>query len=111
MVEPIVQFKDVHKSYGDFEVLKGIDINIGPTKEKSINGPTEYGKTTNITMLMKLEEPTVGDIIVEDTNIWKMERASKMVPANDKNLSTIRGEIGMVIQHFNLFPHMTIIDN
>src|SRR5699024_12238999 len=60
---------------------------------------------------MTLEEPTAGDIIVEDTNLWKMERAGKMVPANDKHLRSIRGEIGMVFQHFNLFLHMTIIDN
>src|SRR5699024_9883195 len=69
------------------------------------------GKTTIIRMLMTLEEPTAGDIIVEDTNLWKMERSGKMVPANDKHLRSIRGEIGMVFQHFNLFPHMTIIDN
>src|SRR5699024_7955915 len=74
-------------------------------------GPSGSGKTTIIRMLTTLEEPTAGDIIVEDTNLWKMERAGKMVPANDKHLRSICGEIGMVFQHFNLFPHMTIIDN
>src|SRR5699024_8642988 len=111
MVEPIVQFKDVHKSFGDFEVLKGIDLNISPSEKICIIGPSDSGKTTIIRMLMTLEEPTAGDIIDEDTNLWKMERAGKMVPANDKHLRSIRGEIGMVFQHFNLFPHMTIIDN
>ena len=111
MVEPIVQFKDVHKSFGDFEVLKGIDLNIAPSEKICIIGPSGSGKTTIIRMLMTLEEPTAGDIIVEDTNLWKMERSGKMVPANDKHLRSIRGEIGMVFQHFNLFPHMTIIDN
>src|SRR5699024_9033283 len=111
MVEPIVQFKDVHKSFGDFEVLKGIDLNIALSEKRYIIVPTSSGKSMIIRMLMTLEEPTAGDIIVEDTNLWKMERAGKMVPANDKHLRSIRGEIGMVFQHFNLFPHMTIIDN
>src|SRR5699024_6547259 len=111
MVEPSVQFKDVHKSFGDFEVLKGIDLNIAPSEKICIIGPSGSGKTTIIRMLMTLEEQTAGDIIVEDTNLWKMERAGIMVMANDKNFRSIRGEIGMVFQHFNLFPHMTIIYN
>src|SRR5690625_14860 len=111
MVEPIVKFRDVHKSFGDFEVLKGIDLNIAPSEKICIIGPSGSGKTTIIRMLMTLEEPTSGDIIVEDTNLWKMERAGKMVPANEKHLRQVRSDIGMVFQHFNLFPHMTILDN
>src|SRR5690625_4188485 len=111
MVEPIVKFRDVHKSFGAFEVLKGIDLNIAPSEKICIIGPSGSGKTTIIRMLMTLEEPTSGDIIVEDTNLWKMERAGKMVPANEKHLRKVRSDIGMVFQHFNLFPHMTILDN
>ena len=111
MAEPIVKFKDVHKSFGDFEVLKGIDLNIAPSEKICIIGPSGSGKTTIIRMLMTLEEPTAGDIIVEGTNLWKMERGSDLVPANEKHLREVRGEIGMVFQHFNLFPHMTILDN
>lgn len=111
MAEPIVQFKDVQKSFGDFEVLKGIDLDIAPSEKICIIGPSGSGKTTIIRMLMTLEEPTDGDIIVEDTNLWKMERGSEMVPANEKHLRAVRGDIGMVFQHFNLFPHMTILDN
>lgn len=111
MVEPIVQFKDVHKSFGEFDVLKGIDLNIAPSEKICIIGPSGSGKTTIIRMLMTLEEPTSGDIYVNDANLWKMERAGKMVPANEKHLRQVRGDIGMVFQHFNLFPHMTILDN
>lgn len=111
MTEPIVQFKDVHKSFGDFEVLKGIDLNIAPSEKICIIGPSGSGKTTIIRMLMTLEEPTSGDIFVDDINLWKMERRSQMVPANEKHLRAVRGDIGMVFQHFNLFPHMTILDN
>lgn len=111
MVKPIVTFKDVHKSFGNFEVLKGIDLNIAPSEKICIIGPSGSGKTTIIRMLMTLEEPTSGDILVEGENLWKMPRGDKLVPANEKHLRNIRGDIGMVFQHFNLFPHMTILDN
>lgn len=111
MGQPIVTFKDVHKSFGDFEVLKGIDLNIAPAEKICIIGPSGSGKTTIIRMLMTLEEPTSGDIIVDGTNLWKMEHNGKMVRANEKHLRAVRGNIGMVFQHFNLFPHMTILEN
>lgn len=109
--EPIVRFKNVHKSFGDFEVLKGIDLDIRPSEKLAVIGPSGSGKTTIIRMLMTLEEPTSGDIIVKDQNLWKMEKKGEIVPANEKHLSKVRGDIGMVFQHFNLFPHMTILEN
>lgn len=109
--QPIVKFRDVHKSFGDFEVLKGIDLDIAPSEKICIIGPSGSGKTTIIRMLMTLEEPTAGNIFVEDTNLWKMSRNGKSIPANEKHLRKVRGDIGMVFQHFNLFPHMTILNN
>ncbi|MFC2947860.1 ectoine/hydroxyectoine ABC transporter ATP-binding protein EhuA [Virgibacillus sediminis] len=111
MTEPIVQFKDVHKSFGDTKVLKGIDLDIFPAEKVAVIGPSGSGKTTIIRMLMTLEEPTSGDIIVDGQNLWKMEKDGKEVKANEKHLREIRGDIGMVFQHFNLFPHMTILEN
>lgn len=111
MVEPIVQFKDVHKSFGETKVLTGIDLNVAPAEKICIIGPSGSGKTTIIRMLMTLEEPTAGDIIVEDTNLWKVKKGNKVIPASDKHLRSIRSDIGMVFQHFNLFPHMSILDN
>ncbi|HLR64754.1 MAG TPA: amino acid ABC transporter ATP-binding protein [Pseudogracilibacillus sp.] len=111
MTKPIVQYKDVHKSFGDFEVLKGIDLNIAPAEKICIIGPSGSGKTTIIRMLMTLEEPTSGDIIVDGTNLWKMEKNGRMARANEKHLRQVRSDIGMVFQHFNLFPHMTILKN
>lgn len=111
MAEPIVTYKDVHKSFGDVEVLKGIDLNIYPAEKVAVIGPSGSGKTTIIRMLMTLEQPTAGDIIVDGHNLWKMEKNGKIVHANDKHLRSIRGDIGMVFQHFNLFPHMTILEN
>lgn len=111
IVKPIVTYKDIHKSFGDLEVLKGIDLDIRPGEKVAVIGPSGSGKTTIIRLLMTLEEPTSGDIYVEDKNLWKMERGDKMVNANEKHLRAIRGDIGMVFQHFNLFPHMTVLEN
>ncbi|MFA1821854.1 ectoine/hydroxyectoine ABC transporter ATP-binding protein EhuA [Virgibacillus oceani] len=111
MTEPIVEFKDVHKSFGDVKVLKGIDLEIKPAEKIAVIGPSGSGKTTIIRMLMTLEVPTAGDIIVDGVNLWKMEKNGKMVKANEKHLRDVRGDIGMVFQHFNLFPHMTILEN
>ncbi|GEN56615.1 ectoine/hydroxyectoine ABC transporter ATP-binding protein EhuA [Halolactibacillus alkaliphilus] len=111
MTKPIVEYKDVHKSFGDVEVLKGIDLDIFPAEKIAVIGPSGSGKTTIIRMLMTLEEPTDGDIIVDGKNLWKMEKNGKMVEADEKHLREIRGDIGMVFQHFNLFPHMTILEN
>ncbi|WP_255584824.1 ectoine/hydroxyectoine ABC transporter ATP-binding protein EhuA [Virgibacillus saliphilus] len=111
MLEPIVQFKDVHKSFGDVKVLTGIDLDIKPAEKVAVIGPSGSGKTTIIRMLMTLETPTSGDIIVDGVNLWKMEKNGKMVQANEKHLREVRDNIGMVFQHFNLFPHMTILKN
>ncbi|WP_010529345.1 ectoine/hydroxyectoine ABC transporter ATP-binding protein EhuA [Lentibacillus jeotgali] len=111
MTEPIVQYQDVHKSFGDTEVLTGIDLDIKPAEKVAVIGPSGSGKTTIIRMLMTLEEPTSGDIIVDGKNLWHMEKNGGLVPADEKHLRQVRGDIGMVFQHFNLFPHMTILDN
>ncbi|TDQ36417.1 ectoine/hydroxyectoine ABC transporter ATP-binding protein EhuA [Aureibacillus halotolerans] len=111
MTEPIVKFQDVHKSFGELEVLKGIDLEINPGEKVSIIGPSGSGKTTIIRMLMTLEKPTSGKIIVDGDYLWHMEKNGKIVEANEKHLRQVRGNIGMVFQHFNLFPHMTIMQN
>src|SRR5699024_1897071 len=111
MTEPIVKYIDVYKSFGDVKVLKGINLDIMPGEKVAVIGPSGSGKTTIIRMLMTLEEPTSGDIIVDNVNLWKEERGGKQVRAKEKHLRKVRGDIGMVFQHFNLFPHMTILDN
>src|SRR5699024_1107448 len=110
-VEPIVKYQDVHKSFGDVEVLKGINLEIKSGEKVAVIGPSGSGKTTIIRMLMTLEQPTAGKIIVDGNYLWHMEKNGKLVPANEKHLRQVRGEIGMVFQHFNLFPHMTILEN
>ncbi|MCF3944601.1 ectoine/hydroxyectoine ABC transporter ATP-binding protein EhuA [Oceanobacillus sp. APA_J-5(13-2)] len=107
----MVQYRDVCKSFGDVEVLKGINLDINPAEKVAVIGPSGSGKTTIIRLLMTLEEPTSGDIVVDGKNLWKMEKNGDMVRANENHLRNVRGDIGMVFQHFNLFPHMTILEN
>lgn len=109
--EPIVKYRDVTKSYGEFHVLKGINLDIYPGEKIAVIGPSGSGKTTIIRMLMTLEEPTSGDILVNGTNLWRIDKKGSQVRANEKHLREVRGDIGMVFQHFNLFPHMTILEN
>ena len=110
-MKPIVQYKEIHKSFGDTHVLKGINLDINPTEKLAIIGPSGSGKTTIIRLLMTLEEPSDGDITVDGTNLWKIEAGGKEKKANEKHLSKVRNDIGMVFQHFNLFPHKTILEN
>ncbi|WP_077618428.1 ectoine/hydroxyectoine ABC transporter ATP-binding protein EhuA [Bacillus sinesaloumensis] len=111
MADPIVTYKDVTKSFGEVDVLKGINLDIAPAEKIALIGPSGSGKTTIIRLLMTLEEPTSGVIEVSGQNLWQMERKGELVRANEKHLRQIRGDIGMVFQHFNLFPHMTILEN
>src|SRR5690625_6538255 len=106
--EPIVKYQDVHKSFGDVEVLKGINLTIDPAEKVAVIGPSGSGKTTIIRMLMTLEEPTSGDIIVDGVKLWKMEKNGKMVRANEKHLRQIRGDNGMGMQLFTLVARKTI---
>ncbi|SDM50832.1 ectoine/hydroxyectoine ABC transporter ATP-binding protein EhuA [Sediminibacillus halophilus] len=111
MAKPIAVYNDVHKSFGDVEVLKGIDLEIAPAEKVALIGPSGSGKTTIIRMLMTLEQPTSGTIVVDGQYLWHMEKNGELVPANEKHLRQVRGDIGMVFQHFNLFPHMSILEN
>ncbi|MDQ0209208.1 ectoine/hydroxyectoine ABC transporter ATP-binding protein EhuA [Alkalicoccobacillus murimartini] len=111
MTQPIVQFKGIKKSFDELEVMKDFTLDVDPGEIVSIIGPSGSGKTTIIRMLMTLEKPSGGDIIVEGENLWKMESKGKMVPADEKHLRKVRSNVGMVFQHFNLFPHMTILRN
>jgi len=92
--------KNLHKSFGKLEVLKGIDCHILEKEVVVVIGPSGSGKSTFLRCLNKLEEPTSGEIIVDG------------IPLNSEiNVNAIRREVGMVFQRFNLFPHMTAIQN
>jgi polar amino acid transport system ATP-binding protein len=108
---PIIAYENIKKKYGDVEVLKGVNLNIGNGEKVALIGPSGSGKTTIIRMLMTLEKPTSGFIKVDGRQLWHKEVNGKLVPSDEKHLREIRTNIGMVFQHFNLFPHMTILRN
>jgi general L-amino acid transport system ATP-binding protein len=97
----MVEIIDMHKWFGDFHVLQGIDLTVQKKERIVICGPSGSGKSTLIRCINRLEEHQKGRIIVDGTELTN----------NIKNIEKIRAEVGMVFQHFNLFPHLTIVDN
>ena len=98
---PIIDIRGMHKWYGDFHVLSDINLQVQERERIVICGPSGSGKSTLIRCINRLEEHQRGQIIVNGTEL-----------TNDiKNIEKVRAEVGMVFQHFNLFPHLTIIDN
>lgn len=98
---PIITIENMHKWYGEFHVLKDISLSVQRGERIVICGPSGSGKSTLIRCINRLEEHQRGRIIVDGTEL-----------TNDlKNIEKIRAEVGMVFQHFNLFPHLTILEN
>jgi glutamine transport system ATP-binding protein len=97
----MIRVTNLHKSFGSLEVLKGIDCHIHPKEVVCVIGPSGSGKSTFLRCLNRLEEITKGEVIVNGHNITD--------PKTDIN--TVRREVGMVFQRFNLFPHKTVLEN
>jgi general L-amino acid transport system ATP-binding protein len=99
--ELIIKIKDMHKWYGSFHVLRDVNLDVYRGERIVICGPSGSGKSTLIRCINRLEEHQQGDIIVENVEL-----------TNDlKNIDAIRREVGMCFQHFNLFPHLTVLEN
>jgi len=99
--ELIIKIKEMHKWYGSFHVLRDINLDVYRGERIVICGPSGSGKSTLIRCINRLEEHQQGDIIVENVEL-----------TNDlKNIDAIRREVGMCFQHFNLFPHLTVLEN
>lgn len=97
----MIKITNLHKQFGKLKVLKGIDIDVAKGEIIAIIGPSGSGKSTFLRCINRLEEPTEGDIIINGKSI--------MDKSTDINL--MRRELGMVFQHFNLFPHKTVMEN
>ncbi|WP_373232897.1 ectoine/hydroxyectoine ABC transporter ATP-binding protein EhuA [Cohnella sp.] len=108
---PVVSYQNITKSFGDHTVLTELDLDIQPGEKIALIGPSGSGKTTIARLLMTLETPTSGTIEVDGEMLWHMPERGKLVPASEKHQHRVRSKIGMVFQHFNLFPHMTILRN
>ena len=108
--EPMVRFEKVSKNWGSNHVLRELDFTVSKGEKISIIGPSGSGKTTILRVLMTLEHPTSGRVLVEGDELWNTDDARKR-PRETKRMRQIRSRIGMVFQQFNLFPHMTALEN
>jgi polar amino acid transport system ATP-binding protein len=109
--EPMVRFAGVTKRYGSLTVLDKLDLDVAPNEKVAIIGPSGSGKTTVLRMLMTLERIDSGVIWVEGEPLTHEQRDGQLMPAREAHLRRVRGKIGMVFQHFNLFPHMSALKN
>jgi len=107
----MVRFEKVAKRYGDLTVLDGLDLEIAASERVATIGPSGAGKTTVLRVLMTLEPVDGGVIWVDGEPLTHISRDGRLVPADARHLRRVRGKIGMVFQHFNLFPHMTAMAN
>ena len=101
MSENIIELKGVNKWFGDFQVLKNVDLTVGLKQKIVVCGPSGSGKSTLIRCINRLEEHQQGQIFVDGIELTKAT----------KDIEKIRAEVGMVFQQFNLFPHLSVVDN
>lgn len=108
---PTVELRGVSKSFGQHEVLSGIDMSVMSGETVCVLGPSGSGKTTLLRCINWLETPDTGAIFLRGTRIGVRTTPGGTAPMSDGDLATIRTRIGMVFQHFNLWPHMTALGN
>ncbi len=99
--QPLVELKQIRKSFDGHEILKGIDLRVMPQELVFLIGPSGSGKSTLLRCCNRLEEPTSGDVLIDGVNI----HSSKV------NVNALRTQVGMVFQSFNLYPHLNALDN
>lgn len=108
---PLVSLQDVRKSYGELLVLDGISLDVPAGQRLGIIGTSGSGKSTLLRLVMALEAPDSGTISIDGDYLWHEERNGRFVAARRRHVRRVRGRVGMIFQHFNLFPHMTVRQN
>jgi polar amino acid transport system ATP-binding protein len=108
---PMVKAEAVHKSFGRLEVLRGIDLQVAPKEVMCLIGPSGSGKSTFLRCINHLEKIDAGRLYVDGELVGYTQRGDKLYELPDREVCKKRSEIGMVFQHFNLFPHMTALGN
>ena len=110
-VPPMVRVVDLHKSFGDLEVLRGISLEVQKGETLALIGASGSGKTTLLRCLNFLEEPTSGEIYIDGTLLGYERREGRLGRRKEREIDRMRARIGMVFQSFNLWPHMTVLGN
>ena len=108
---PIISMQAVQKSYGDLLVLDNLGLQVQTSQKIALIGPSGSGKSTILRVLMTLERVDSGQVFIDGQNVWKMDRKGRQVSADSRHLRHIRSKVGMVFQQFNLFPHMSVLEN
>ncbi|MGK6315502.1 ectoine/hydroxyectoine ABC transporter ATP-binding protein EhuA [Neorhizobium sp. DT-125] len=111
MASPIIRIDSIVKRYGPLTVLDGLSMDVMPGEKLALIGPSGSGKTTILRILMTLETISGGHIEVDGEQLYHMKKGADLVPADERHLHRMRKKIGMVFQHFNLFPHKCVLDN
>lgn len=111
MNTPMISAQNVHKSFGQFEVLKGINLEVQPGEVACLLGPSGSGKSTFLRCVNHLDKATAGRLYVDGELIGYREKNGILYEISEKQAAQQRSDIGMVFQSFNLFPHRTVIEN
>jgi polar amino acid transport system ATP-binding protein len=111
MSEAMVRAERLHKRFGNLEVLKGIDLEVAKGEVMCLLGPSGSGKSTFLRCINHLEKINAGRLFVDGQLVGYRQAGGKLHELHEREVARRRAEIGMVFQHFNLFPHMTALDN
>ncbi|WP_330920194.1 amino acid ABC transporter ATP-binding protein [Corynebacterium accolens] len=111
MTTPMISAQNVHKSFWQFEVLKGIDLEVQPGEVACLLGPSGSGKSTFLRCVNHLDKATAGRLYVDGELIGYREKNGILYEISEKQAAQQRSDIGMVFQSFNLFPHRTVVEN
>ncbi|MGI9017271.1 MAG: ectoine/hydroxyectoine ABC transporter ATP-binding protein EhuA [Euzebya sp.] len=106
-----VRMRQVSLSFGDNHVLRELDLDVAAGEKVVIIGPSGSGKTTILRVVMTLERPDSGTVEIDGQHLYHEQKSDQLIPAGEKHIRSVRSSVGMVFQHFNLFPHMSAVEN
>ena len=107
----MVRVVDVHKLYGDHEVLRGVSVDVAMGEKIAIIGPSGAGKSTLLRCINYLERPQRGHVYLDGALVGERQEGGRYTPVSERELAPTRAKMGMVFQRFNLFPHLTALQN
>ena len=107
----VLRFTGVSKSFADRTVLDGVDLDLRAGEKVALIGPSGSGKTTILRLAIGLVQPDAGEIEIDGRHLWHERRDGRLVPVGERHARSVRRPVGMVFQQFNLFPHMSALEN